>query len=108
MFNDDRVDRPYHEREHVIHLQVEGIFLTSEAIPGPELRKWKGERTVCNQKNRKRMSFIGREEVLTYFPKFIFDSYNSFKGRDSIPLKELPAPRFALWPLITANRTIFE
>lgn len=107
MFNDDEQEKPSHEREHLLHLQIEGIFLTSEAIPGPELRKWKGERSICNQKNKKRMSFIGREEILTYFPKFIVSGLNCFKGRIAIPTREYPAPHFALWPLNATNRTIF-
>ena len=105
-FNDSERHLPNHDREHMIHLQCEGIFITSEAVPSPEMRKWKGGRNVCNQKSKKQMTYIGREKEDSFFPKFVVSELACFKGRENLPYG-FPIGEYALWPLTTPNRTIY-
>ena len=106
IFNDGDRHLPNHDREHLLHMQCEGIFISSEAIPSPEMRKWKGARSVCNLKGKKQMTFIGREKVDSFFPKFIITDAAFFKGREDIPYG-YPIGEYALWPLSAPNRTIY-
>jgi len=90
----------------MIHLQCEGIFITSETILTPEMRRWKGGRNVCNHKNKKQLTFIGREKEESFFPKFVVADMTCFKGRENLPYG-YPIGEYALWPLSAPNRTIY-
>ena len=105
IFNDANVGEDAHTREYLIHMQCTGIFHTSETVPAPEIRRWKGDRELCN--NKKNLNYVGREIANDVnFPKFLISVYSTFKGRETIPT-DYPPQENALWPLKMANRTIF-
>ena len=106
VYNDDKVDKPLHFREHMFYLQSTAVFLTSDAALGL-LKRWDGERLTCNSKGRKRMTFVGREQCKTQFAKMVLKAPWTFKGSESIPMEGWPQEMYNLWPLKTGKRTIF-
>ena len=107
IFNDDRVDWSILRREHLFYLQVTGVFMTSEAIPTTELKKWNGERGICNLKGKKKkLHFIGREILPATFSKLILTQPWTFLGSEIIP-GQLPPEGCNLWPIKTGSRTVF-
>lgn len=107
IYNDDKDDRPVFYREHMFYLQCTVVCVTSEAIPGAELRKWNGERNICNLKGKKRISFVGREVAQTVFSKLILKAPWTFRGSECIPTQGWPGEEYNLWPLKTGCRTVF-
>ena len=94
-------------REHLFYLQATGVFLTSETLPGPEFRRWDGERGICNLKgSKKKVRFVGREVQQSVTSKLIIKAPWTFLGSEAIP-NDWPMENCNLWPLKTGNRTTF-
>ena len=106
MFNDDKTEKSILLREHLFYLQVTGVFLTSEATPTNEIRKWNGESAICNLKGRKKFHFIGRDVMPSSFSKLIVKAPWTFLGADKIPA-DWPLEGINLWPIKTGCRTIY-
>ena len=107
VYNDDKADRPLYYREHMFYLQSTGVFLSSESSPSAELKRWNGERNICNFRSKKRLNFVGREAVNSVFSKIVLRAPWTFKGSECIPTEGWPQECFNLWPLKTGERTIF-
>ena len=90
----------------MIHLQCIGIMHSSEIAPPLEFRRWRGEADICKGKNKRRFVHVSRAIANTVFPKYIVSVMSNFLGRENVPA-EIPTQEMALWPLKTANRTIF-
>ena len=93
-------------REHMLYLQCTGVFMTSETIPGSEIKKWDGERVMNKGKGRKKLRFVGREMDPQFISKMIISATRTFNGSEAIP-NDWPAENCNLWPIKTGNRTLF-
>ena len=110
-FNDDKVEKKMHLREHMIYMSCTGIFCTSEALPSAEIRKWRGQRNIVSAngaKNKKKFVFIGREEISRSFSKMIVKNHNVFTGTENIPTDGGPSEGLALWPMRLLDRTLLD
>lgn len=81
--------------------------MSSGALPSAELRKWDGERGICNIKNKKKMRFVGREMQPSATSKIIIKAPWTFRGSEAIP-SDWPMENINLWPIKKGNRTIFN
>ena len=106
VYNDDKTERPMFYREHMFYLQCTGVFLTSETLPGAEIKKWDGERMINKCKGRKKMRFVGREMEPQYISKMIIKAPWTFNGSESVP-NDWPMENCNLWPIKAGNRTLF-
>ena len=106
IYNDDKTERPMFYREHMLYLQCTGVFLTSEFLPGSDIKKWDGESVFNNGKGKKKIRFIGREMDPQFISKLIVKSPWFFRGSEAIPA-DWPMENCNLWPIKTGNRTLF-
>ena len=106
VYNDDKSERPMFYREHLFYLQCTGVFLTSETLPGAEMKKWDGERIARSGKGKKKVRFVGREMGPQFVSKMIIKTPWTFRGSESLP-NDWPMENCNLWPIKTGNRTLF-
>ena len=106
VFNDDRTDRPYFKREHLVLLEVEMIFGASHVAFTAEQKKWNGKNAGFTLlKNKKKFWYTGRDMGEAVLSKQIFVNDKTFKGSAYI-LDSHPDPVLRLSPFDAPNRTL--
>ena len=107
IFNDEKFEELNVRREHMIYLSTTAICIASETGLQPEAKRWTGERSIAQNKGKKRYSYIGREDYESDFCKMILDNkYGTFRGLSSVPDMP-PGNSMKLWPMKSFPRTIF-
>lgn len=107
LFNDDHEERPIFKREHMIHLEVIGIFGCSEQMFTSNMRNWEGAGDICYKaKTKKKMSYACRDIGEAIFSNQVIDDDTlTFKGTDSLPARR-PTVEVKLYPINAEMRTI--
>ena len=107
VFNDENVMELNIRREHMMYMSCTAIFAASESMLQPEARRWTGERSIAQNRGKKKYRFIGREDEEMFFCKSILDGKNgTFNGLKHIP-HGAPPNNIKLWPLKSMVKTIF-
>ena len=107
LFNDDNESWPIHKREHMIHLEITGIFGCSEQMFTGGMRAWDGTAEICyKNKTKRKMTYAGRDIGNTLFSKKVVDDDTlAFKGSASLPSAR-PNNDTKLYPMNNDMRTI--
>lgn len=107
LFNDDCEDKPIFKREHLIHLELIGIFGCSENMFTTEMRQWTGSGDICfKSKSKKKMTYAGRDIGEALFSKKVIDEDSlCFKGKCALPMVR-PRADTKLYPINSDMRTI--
>ena len=107
LFNDDKEALPIYKREHLIHLEIIGIFGCSEQMFTGNMRNWEGQGDICYKtKSKKKLSYASRDIGEAIFSeKVIDDDTLTFKGTNGLPTRR-PSVDTKLYPLNAEMRTI--
>ena len=107
LFNDGNEDWPIYRREHMIYLELTGVFGCSESMFTADMRQWNGSGEICyKNKSRRKLTYAGRDIGETLFSKRVIDDDTLwFKGSDSLPT-ERPTADTKLYPINSEMRTI--
>ena len=107
LFNDGNEHFENYRREHLIHLEMTGIFGCSENMFTAEMRQWNGSGDICfKSKSKRRLTYAGRDVGETLFSKKVVDDDTLwFKGSHSLPTERPPAD-VKLYPINAEMRTI--
>ena len=107
LFNDGNEDWPNYKRQHLIHLEMIGIFGCAESMFTAEMRQWDGSAEICYKaKSKRKLTYAGRDIGETIFSEKVIDQDTLwFKGRDALPA-ERPSADTKLYPINSEMRTI--
>ena len=108
LFNDDKENLPNHQREHMIHLEIIGIFGCSEQMFTGNMRSWDGTAEICyKNKSKRKLTYAGRDMGEALFSKKVVDDDTlAFRGSPKLPASR-PNADTKLYPMDTdALRTI--
>ena len=105
-FNDAKSDKPFYRREHVLLVQVEGVFGMSVQPFTAEQRRWDGKRALETLGRGKRQARCIRMEVEEAgLEERLFTSEGVFKGSSAISVSK-PKASVKLHPFDAENRLI--
>ena len=109
LFNDDCEMKPMHRREHMIYLEIVGVFGCSEQMFTCNMRNWEGKGDICyKSKSKKKLSYASRDIGEAVFSTRVIDNETlAFRGSSSLPTRR-PAVEIKLYPINAEMRTIIE
>ena len=107
LFNDAQEQLPIHQREHMIHLEIIGIFGCAEQMFTGAMRAWDGSGEICyKNKTKRKLTYAGRDIGNALFSKKVVDDDTlKFTGSAKLP-KTRPNVDTKLYPLNAEMRTI--
>ena len=107
LFNDNHEERPMYQREHLIHLEIIGIFGCSEQMFTGNMRNWEGQGDICYKSgSKKKLTYACRDIGDAVFSKLIIDDDTlTFRGSEKLPVRR-PSVETKLYPLNAEMRTI--
>ena len=107
LFNDVHEHLPIHRREHMIHLEIIGIFGCAEQMFTGAMREWDGTGEICyKNKSKRKLTYAGRDIGNALFSKKVVDDDTlAFTGSTNLP-KVRPNVDTKLYPINADMRTI--
>ena len=107
LFNDACDGKPNHQREHLIHLEVQGIFGCAEQMFTGAMRSWDGSGEICfKNKTKRKLTYAGRDIGNALFSKKVIDDDTlTFVGSERLPSTR-PSAETKLYPINADMRTI--
>ena len=105
LLNDDCEEKPVFKREHMIHLQITGIYGVTEGTFSASQKRWCGKGDICYTAKKKH-TYAGRDVGDTYFSKMVVNvENNTFNGIGCLPFSR-PTADQKLVPMNRENRTV--
>ena len=104
-FNDANEEKAIHQREHLIMLEVTGVFGVTLNGFNVDQRKWNGSSSIMIKKGKKKMTFSGLDLGQQRTSEAVVNHDNIFKGTQCLPAVR-PGMNLKLYPIDKQNRTI--
>ena len=107
LFNDPQEHLPIHQREHLIHLEIIGIYGCAEQMFTGAMREWDGTGEICyKNKSKRKLTYAGRDIGNALFSsKVVDDDTLTFNGSAKLP-NVRPNVDTKLYPINSDMRTI--